>query len=73
MLRRVYVLFFIDLQRRKVFLARGTCHPVGPWVTQQARDLVAALEDQGGPVRFLVRHRDDKFVGPFDEVYLDSA
>jgi transposase InsO family protein len=68
MLRRVYVLFFIDLQRRKVFLARVTAHPVGPWVTQQARDLVAALEDQGRAVRSLVRHRDDKFVGPFDEV-----
>ena len=29
MLRRVYVLFFIDLERRKVFLAGATAHPVG--------------------------------------------
>jgi putative transposase len=40
-LRRVYVLFFIDLQRRTVYLAGVTAHPVGPWVTQQARNLVA--------------------------------
>src|ERR1035438_6788473 len=68
MLRRVYVLFFIDVQRRTVFLAGVTAHPIGAWVTQQARNLAATLEDQGRPLRFLVRDRDDKFVGPFDEV-----
>jgi transposase InsO family protein len=68
MLRRIYVLFFIDLERRAVFLAGVTAHPVRPWVTQQARNLVVALEDQGRAVRFLVRDRDTKFVGPFDEV-----
>jgi hypothetical protein len=49
MLRRVYVLFFISLERRKVFLAGVTANPVGPWAPQQARYLVAALEDQAGP------------------------
>jgi transposase InsO family protein len=68
MLRRVYVLFFVELERRKVFLAGVTAHPVGPWVTQQARNLVATLEDQGRALRFLVRDRDSKFVGPFDEM-----
>ena len=68
MLRRLYVLFFIDLERRKVFLAGVTAHPVGAWVTQQARNLAATLEDQGRAVRFLVHDRDAKFVGPFDEV-----
>jgi hypothetical protein len=68
MLRRVYVLFFIHLERRVVYLAGVTAHPVGPWVTQQARNLVANLEDQGRTLRFLVRDRDAKFVGPFDEV-----
>ena len=67
-LRRLYVLFFIDLERRKVFLAGVTEHPIGPWVTQQARNLVMALEDEGRFVRFLIRDRDAKFVGPFDEV-----
>jgi transposase InsO family protein len=67
-LRRLYVLFFIDIQRRTIYLAGVTAHPVGPWVTQQARNLVANLEDRGRPLRFLVRDRDAKFVGPFDEV-----
>jgi transposase InsO family protein len=67
-LRRLYVLFFIDLERRKVFLAGVTAHPVGAWVTQQARNMAITLEDQGVAVRYLVRDRDAKFVGPFDEV-----
>jgi hypothetical protein len=67
-LRRLYVLLFIDLERRKVFLAAVTAHPVGAWVTQQARNLAATLEDQGRAVHFLVRDRDAKFAGPFDEV-----
>jgi len=62
------VLFFIDLEHRKVFLAGVTARPVGAWVTQQARNLAVTLEDQGRSFRFLVRDRDDKFVGPFDEV-----
>ena len=60
----------LDLLRlgRKVFLAGVTAHPVGAWVTQHARNLAATLEDEGRAVRFLVRDRDAKFVGPFDEV-----
>jgi putative transposase len=38
------------------------------WVTQQARNLAASLEDEGRNVKFLIRDRDAKFVGPFDEV-----
>jgi putative transposase len=67
-LRRLYVLFFIDLQRRKVFLAGVTEHPIGSWVTHQARNLAMTLEDEGRIVKFLIRDRDTKFVGPFDEV-----
>ncbi|MFZ2058340.1 MAG: hypothetical protein WAV54_13110 [Acidimicrobiales bacterium] len=54
-LRRLYVLFFIDLERRKVFLAGVTAHPVGSWVTQQARNLATTLEDESRLVRFLIR------------------
>ncbi len=63
MLRRVYVLIFIELERRRAFLAGVTAHPVGPWATQQARNLVATLEDQSRALRFLARDRGTKFVG----------
>ena len=61
-----YVLFFIEVGTRKVYLSGVTANPVGDWATQQARNLSALLS--GVPIRFLVRDRDAKFVGPFDEV-----
>jgi putative transposase len=66
-LRRYYVLFFIAHSSRRVWLAGCTRNPSGDWVTQQARNLGLDLADQG--VRFLIRDRDSKYTGPFDEVF----
>jgi putative transposase len=67
LLRRYYVLFFIELQTRRVHLGGITANPDGPWVTQQARNL--SLAGAFGDVRFLIRDRDAKFVAGFDEVF----
>src|SRR5207253_6583213 len=42
-LTRIYVLFFIELERRLVWLGGVSPHPTGEWVTQQARNLAMAL------------------------------
>jgi transposase InsO family protein len=65
-LKTLYVLFFIELQSRRVHVVGVTAHPDSAWVTQQARNL--AIDERLGDVRFLVRDRDAKFSGPFDEV-----
>jgi putative transposase len=67
LLRRYYVLFFIELQTRRVHLAGVTANPDGRWVTQQARNL--SLSGALDAVKFLIRDRDSKFVAGFDEVF----
>jgi putative transposase len=66
-LRRFYVLFFIELESRRVHLAGCTTNPTGGWVTQQARNLsFTGLFDR---MRFLIHDRDSKFAAAFDEVF----
>jgi transposase InsO family protein len=66
-LRRYYVLFFIAHASRRVWFAGCSTNRTGAWVTQQARNLGLELVDEG--MRFLIRDRDSKYSGAFDEVF----
>jgi putative transposase len=66
-LKTLYVLFFIELSTRRVHVAGPTARPDSGWVTQHARNL--AMTGRLENSNMLVRDRDAKFSGPFDEVF----
>jgi putative transposase len=72
-LRRLHVLFFIELGSRRVHLAGCTANPTGPWVAQQARQFTWKLQAQ--PPRFvsLIRDRDSKFTRDFDAIFASEG
>jgi hypothetical protein len=72
-MRRLYVLFFIELKSRRVHLVGCTENPSGAWVAQQARNLVWSLTERPSPLRFLIHDRDSKLTCAFDEVFRRRA
>ena len=68
-LRRIYVLFFIELSTRRVHLAGISENPDGAWTARQARNFVFSLPERESPPEFLIRDNDGKSTRAFDTVF----
>lgn len=64
-----YVLAFIHLGSRKVFVSPATFHPTEEWMGQQARNVRMWAEGEGIDLRFLIHDRDTKFNEAFDAAF----
>jgi putative transposase len=69
LLRRLYVLVFIEHGTRRMHLAGVTANPTGEWTVQQARNLALSLDERFEDIKFLIRDHGSNFTSSFDAVF----
>src|SRR6201991_3652079 len=69
LLKRLYVLVFIEHGTRRLHLAGVSANPTGAWAVQQARNLTMDLGDRIGTLRLMIHDRAPLFTAAFEEVF----
>jgi putative transposase len=69
LLKRLYVLVFIEHGTRRMHLGGVTASPTGEWTVQQARNLALSLDERFEDIKFLIRDRGSNFTASFDAVF----
>ena len=69
LLKRIYVLVFIEHGTRRMHIGGVTASPTGEWTVQQARNLALGPGERFEAVKFLVRDCGWNFTASFDAVF----
>ncbi len=67
-LRDLYLLIFLHVETRRVFIAPATYHPNEAWVKQQAEAFLEHTKETGLDTALVMHDRDTKFTASFDDV-----
>ena len=73
LLKRLYVLVFIEHGTRRMHLGGVTSNPTGEWTVQQARNLAFTLDQRFEDIRFLIRDRGPDFTASSGAVFQASG
>ena len=66
--RHAYLMLFLHVGSRKVFVSPVTYHPDAAWVQQQGRNALMWLENHNAAATHLIHDRDTKFTKTFDQL-----
>jgi putative transposase len=69
LLKRIYMLVFIEHGTRRMHIGGVTANPTGEWTVQQARNLALDLGERFKDVKFLIHDRGSNFTSSFDAVF----
>ena len=69
LLKRLYVLVFIEHGTRRMHLGGVTASPAREWTVQQARNLALTPGERFEDIKFLIRDRGSNFTASFDAVF----
>jgi putative transposase len=72
-LRRLYVLFVVEVESRYMHILGVTANPDGPWTVQQARNPLLELGERATAFRYLIRDRAGQFTAAFDTLLADAG
>jgi putative transposase len=67
-LRDLYLLIFLHVETRRVFIAPATYHPNEAWVKEQGEAFLRHAKETGLGTTLVMHDRDTKFTASFDDV-----
>ncbi len=65
----MYLLVFIHIESRRIWVSKATAHPNAAWVAQQARNMCMVAQEEKAKPTCLLRDRDTKFTYQFDAIF----